>query len=128
MKFKRPKPSHGDLTKWAKQGVLLINAVLTVRAAKSNSHKGKGWEKFTDAVIQAINTKKSGVVFLLWGRFAQTKAKFINTNVHKVLMYSHPSPLSAAAGGDDFSQCKHFSETNDYLRSENKPEIDWNLD
>eukprot|EP01022_Parablepharisma_sp_SALTPOND_P004466 TRINITY_DN120353_c1_g1_i1.p1 TRINITY_DN120353_c1_g1~~TRINITY_DN120353_c1_g1_i1.p1 ORF type:complete len:593 (+),score=63.51 TRINITY_DN120353_c1_g1_i1:5864-7642(+) len=125
--FKKPSPPHGDLTKWAVQGVLLLNAVLTVKPGKSNSHKGLGWESFTDAVIQAIGRKKTGVVFLLWGKFAQAKKKFVDTVKHRVLEYCHPSPLAASSGGD-FKKCPHFSQTNKYLKEQGKGPIDWNVD
>jgi len=123
--FKNPKPIHGDLTKWAKQGVLLLNSVLTVREGASNSHKELEWDKFTDEVIRTIGAKKSGVVFMLWGKFAQAKAKFINRDKHKVLEYAHPSPL---ASGVDFAKCPHFSQANKYLKKQGCDPIDWNID
>lgn len=126
LSFKMPKPAHGDLTKWANQGVLLLNAVMTVKAGKSNSHKGLGWEHFTDAVIQAIGRKKKGVVFMLWGKFAQAKKKLLDAGKHKILEYCHPSPLAAAAGGN-FKICKHFSEANGYLKANGAVEVDWNV-
>jgi len=127
LNFKRPSPPHGDLTKWAMQGVLLLNAVLTVVPGKSNSHKGLGWENFTDAVIKAISNKKSGVSFLLWGKFAQNKKKLINSANNKIMEYCHPSPL-AMGSGNDFSKCRHFGDTNKYLKSQGKTPIDWNVD
>jgi len=117
-------PSHGNLEGWAEQGVLLINATLTVRANTAGSHQGKGWEKFTDAVIRSVSEKNNGVVFLLWGKYAQAKAALIDSSKHHILMSVHPSPLSAYAG---FMGCKHFSKTNDYLRSIGKKEIFWGL-
>ena len=115
-------PSHGDLTGWANQGVLLLNAVLTVRAHQANSHKGKGWENFTDAIIKKISSLKDGVVFLLWGRNARDKKAFIDTKKHLVLECAHPSPLSAYNG---FFGCNHFNKTNEYLSNHNKTPIDW---
>ncbi|KAL1919014.1 uncharacterized protein VTP21DRAFT_2395 [Calcarisporiella thermophila] len=115
-------PKHGYLASWAKQGVLLLNASLTVRAHEPSSHSGKGWETFTDAVIQYLNDKKSGVVFLLWGSHAQKKGKSINTKKHLVLKSVHPSPLSAHRG---FLDCGHFAKTNEYLRSRGCKGIDW---
>jgi uracil-DNA glycosylase len=117
-------PSHGNLESWARQGVLLINATLTVRANTAGSHQGKGWEKFTDAVIRSVSDKEEGVVFLLWGKYAQAKAALIDKNKHHILMSVHPSPLSAYGG---FMGCRHFSKTNDYLRSIGKKEIFWGL-
>ena len=117
-------PGHGNLTEWSKQGVLMLNACLTVNKGEANSHQGKGWEKFTDAVISWISKNVSySVVFLLWGRFAQKKASLIDKR-HKILSSAHPSPLSADNG---FFGCKHFSQTNAYLRSQNLPEINWKL-
>lgn len=112
----------GDLTCWAKQGVLLLNAVLTVREGTPTSHKDKGWEKFTDRVILELNRKETPVVFLLWGAYAQKKAQIITNPLHKKLMSVHPSPLSASRG---FLGCKHFSKTNEILRENNLPEINW---
>ncbi len=112
-----------NLTGWAKQGVLLLNSNLTVRKAQANSHKGLGWEKFTDAVIKKISNQKENVIFLLWGNFAKQKAKHIDTNKHFILTSGHPSPLSANKGlwfGN-----KHFSQTNSILKKLNKPEILW---
>lgn len=115
-------PAHGDLTNWAKQGVLLLNAVLTVRAHQANSHKGKGWERFTDAVIKAVSDMKENVVFLLWGRNARDKKTLIDTSKHLVLESAHPSPLSAYNG---FFGCNHFIKTNEYLLNHKKTPIDW---
>jgi uracil-DNA glycosylase len=119
-----PPPTHGSLRKWAQQGVLLLNTSLTVTAHQPLSHKGFGWEQFTDAVIAAINRDKKGVVFLLWGSHAQKKAANINQGKHHVLKAAHPSGLSAHKG---FFGCRHFSQTNAFLKKEGKPEIDWSL-
>ena len=118
----KPFPSSGNLERWARQGVLLLNATLTVRASTPGSHQGKGWETFTDRVIQVISQEKSGVVFLLWGAYAQKKGEIIDRSRHLVLMSAHPSPFSADRG---FFGNKHFSTTNEYLRSKGKQEIDW---
>ena len=115
-------PDHGFLEDWAKQGVLLLNSVLTVESGKANSHKNIGWEKFTESVIKRISQKKENLVFLLWGNFAQKKELFIKSNKHLILKSSHPSPLSAYNG---FLGCKHFSKTNDYLTKNNIEEIRW---
>lgn len=117
-------PSHGELVSWAKQGVLMLNNVLTVREANPNSHKGKGWEKFTDRVISELNRKDTPVVFLLWGANAQKKAEIITNPIHKKLICVHPSPLSASRG---FFGCKHFSKTNEILKSNGIKEIDWQI-
>ena len=117
-------PTHGDLTEWAKQGVLLLNASLTVNDGEANSHATFGWHTFTDAVIKTISEQKEGVVFLLWGRFAQDKAALIDTSKHFVLKSAHPSPFSADAG---FFGSKPFSKTNLYLREHGLKEIDWKL-
>ncbi len=114
----------GDLTKWAEQGVLLLNSTLTVRKNMAGSHQNKGWEQFTDKVISTISSKKEGVIFLLWGNFAQNKQKLIDKSKHHILMSSHPSPLSSYRG---FIGCKHFSECNKILKKENKTEINWKL-
>ena len=114
----------GDLTKWAEQGVLLLNSTLTVRKNMAGSHQNKGWEQFTDKVISTISSKKEGVIFLLWGKFAQNKQKLIDKSKHHILMSSHPSPLSSYRG---FLGCKHFSECNKILKKENKTEINWKL-
>ncbi|HEY0299326.1 MAG TPA: uracil-DNA glycosylase [Arachidicoccus sp.] len=119
-----PVPKTGNLTPWAKQGVLLLNASLTVRANEANSHSKIGWTIFTDAVIQKISEQKSGVVFLLWGKFAQEKQTLIETFKHHVLKAAHPSPLSAHNG---FFGCKHFSKTNELLIKEKQSPIDWML-
>lgn len=117
-----PIKKSGDLRGWARQGVLLLNAVLTVRAHQANSHKGKGWEQFTDSIIKKISDKKEGVVFLLWGANARSKKPLIDTKKHLVLECAHPSPLSAYNG---FFGCGHFKKTNDYLISGGKTPIDW---
>lgn len=119
-----PIPSHGDLTSWAEQGVLLLNAILTVRAKQPASHSQIGWEQFTDATIKTISEQKEHVVFLLWGRFAQNKQSLIDKGKHLVLTAAHPSPFSAHKG---FFGCKHFSKTNYYLKSHQKDVIDWKL-
>jgi uracil-DNA glycosylase len=118
-----PIPGHGNLEKWADQGVLLLNATLTVRANQAGSHQGKGWEHFTDAIIKKLSDNRSGLVFLLWGRFAQAKESLINKDKHHILKAAHPSPFSAYNG---FFGCKHFSKTNTILSSQNIQEIDWN--
>ena len=117
-------PEHGTLTSWAEQGVLLLNTVLTVEQGKAHSHAKWGWETFTDAVIDAVNRHQQGVVFLLWGSHAQKKGKHIDTSKHHVLSAPHPSPLSAHRG---FLGCKHFSQTNQLLSSQNKSPINWQL-
>ncbi|HRG79394.1 MAG TPA: uracil-DNA glycosylase [Cyclobacteriaceae bacterium] len=118
----KPFPKSGDLERWANQGVLLLNATLTVRASSPGSHQKKGWEEFTDAVIKEISDKKSNVVFLLWGAYAQKKGEIIDRSRHLVLMSAHPSPFSADRG---FFGNKHFSKTNEYLKSKGLEEIDW---
>lgn len=115
-------PQTGNLTGWAKQGVLLLNATLTVRAHEAGSHQKKGWEEFTDAVIQKISDKKENVVFLLWGNYAISKSKFIDQKKHFILTSVHPSPLSASRG---FFGNKHFSRTNEFLFSKGLDAIDW---
>ncbi|MBI3442047.1 MAG: uracil-DNA glycosylase [Proteobacteria bacterium] len=117
-------PPHGDLTGWAQQGVLLLNATLTVRQSAAGSHQGKGWEQFTDAVIRAINDKHRHVVFMLWGSYAQKKGAFIDRTKHLVLTAPHPSPLSAHRG---FLGCGHFKKANDYLLQHQRGAIDWSL-
>lgn len=117
-------PKHGTLTRWAEQGVLLLNTVLTVEQGKAHSHAKWGWETFTDAVIDAVNRHQQGVVFLLWGSHAQKKGMHIDTSKHHVLSAPHPSPLSAHRG---FLGCKHFSQTNQLLSSQNKSPINWQL-
>lgn len=117
-------PNNGHLVKWADQGVLLLNTVLTVEARKSKSHARKGWEKFTTFIINELNQKNEPIVFLLWGRDAQSKTELITNPKHKVLMATHPSPL---AGGKFFG-CKHFSKTNQFLKENGFPEIDWQIE
>jgi uracil-DNA glycosylase len=117
-------PNNGYLVPWAEQGILMLNAVLTVRAGSPNSHKNKGWEKFTDAVIKKVNDKKDPVVFVLWGGYAQKKLKLIDTDRHTVIQSAHPSPLSADSG---FFGSRCFSAINDALRANGKPEIDWQI-
>jgi uracil-DNA glycosylase len=119
-----PPPRSGSLVPWADQGVLLLNAVLTVRAGSANSHANHGWEHFTDAVIRAVGHKKDPVVFLLWGRYAQKKLPLIDTTRHVVLQGVHPSPLSAKNG---FFGSKPFSRTNEELKSRGRPPINWAL-
>jgi uracil-DNA glycosylase len=116
-------PNNGCLVPWAEQGVLLLNAVLTVRAHEPNSHKNKGWETFTDAIIRAVNDKDDRVVFVLWGAYAQKKAKLIDTDRHVIVKAAHPSPLSAGK----FFGSRPFSAINRALREAGKPEIDWQL-
>ena len=118
----KPIPKDGELTEWAKQGVLLLNNVLTVREGQPASHKGMGWEIFTDRIISELNRKQTPVVFLLWGAHAQKKAEIITNPIHYKLKAVHPSPLSASRG---FFGCKHFSETNKILIKENLKEIEW---
>ncbi|MFC1733459.1 uracil-DNA glycosylase [candidate division KSB1 bacterium] len=115
-------PNHGNLEHWAKQGVFLLNAILSVVASQPTSHRNKGWEQFTDAVIRMISEKKEHVVFLLWGSYAQSKSVLIDSGKHLILKAPHPSPLSAHRG---FFGCKHFSKTNEYLKSVGLSEIDW---
>ena len=117
-------PNNGSLEAWAKQGVLLLNAVLTVRAGVPNSHKDRGWETFTDAVIRKVNEKKSRVVFALWGKYAQKKAGLVDTTRHKIVPCAHPSPLSAAHG---FFGCRPFSKINAALVEAGKPQINWQI-
>jgi uracil-DNA glycosylase len=116
-------PSSGNLQHWANQGVLMLNATLTVRGAQAGSHQKKGWESFTDAVIDKLNKEKEGLVFMLWGNYAQNKGKYIDTEKHLVLKAKHPSPLAANFGGW-FGQ-KHFSQCNSYLNKSNKSGINW---
>lgn len=120
-----PIPKSGELTSWARQGVLLLNTVLTVRAGQANSHKGMGWEIFTDRVIELLNMREKPIVFLLWGGPAKTKLKLITNPNHHILSTVHPSPLSAYNG---FFGCKHFSKTNEILRSMGEKEIDWRIE
>jgi len=117
-------PNHGDLSPWANQGVLLLNATLTVRANQAGSHQQKGWETFTDAVIKTISEKRNNLVFLLWGKFAQSKQPLIDENKHLVLFAAHPSPFSAYNG---FFGCRHFSRTNAYLANHGMKIINWQL-
>jgi len=117
-------PKNGNLEKWADQGVLLLNATLTVRANVAGSHQKRGWENFTDAAIKTLSEKRENLVFILWGRFAQNKEALIDKNKHLILKAAHPSPFSAYKG---FFGCKHFSKTNEYLRSKGIEEIDWRI-
>ena len=117
-----PIPTTGNLTNWAKQGVLLLNAALTVRANEPASHAKIGWMSFTNDVIQTLSNEKKGLVFILWGNFAQQKQIYIDATKHKILKAAHPSPFSAYNG---FFGCKHFSDTNEYLVRHNKSPIDW---
>lgn len=119
-----PIPKHGDLTSWSKQGILLLNSVLTVEKNRPNSHKNKGWEKFTSYVIKTLDKKEKPVVFMLWGKYAQRKMELINNKKHFILKSCHPSPFSAHRG---FLGCKHFSKANIFLRKSGVEEIDWNL-
>jgi uracil-DNA glycosylase len=119
-----PVPNHGNLEGWAKQGVLLLNATLTVRANQAGSHQGKGWETFTDAVIRKLSDQRVGLVYILWGRFAQAKESLIDSKKHYILKAAHPSPFSAYNG---FFGCKHFSKTNEILRRHGLDEINWDL-
>ncbi|MDT2756054.1 uracil-DNA glycosylase [Enterococcus asini] len=119
-----PPANHGNLTHWAKQGVLLLNTVLTVRAGEANSHQGQGWEQFTDSIIQALNERKQPVVFILWGRPAQQKAKMIDKKKHIIIASAHPSPLSAYRG---FFDSHPFSKTNAALAALGEKPIDWQL-
>ena len=122
--LKIPISENGDLTSWARQGVLLLNATLTVREKEAGSHQKMGWENFTNALISKLSAEKEGVVFLLWGVFAQKKAALIDSEKHYVLETTHPSPFSAYRG---FLGCKHFSKTNEILTKNNQKPIDWNL-
>lgn len=119
-----PIASHGNLESWAKQGVLLLNATLTVRANQAGSHQGKGWERFTDTVIKKLSENRVGLVFILWGKYAQAKEEIIDTHKHYILKAAHPSPFSAING---FFGCRHFSKTNELLRRHAIPEIEWKL-
>jgi uracil-DNA glycosylase len=118
------RANHGFLESWAEQGVLLLNSVLTVEMAQAASHKDRGWERFTDAVIQLVNARAEPVVFLLWGSYAQKKAAFVDSSRHLVLKAAHPSPLSAHNG---FLGCRHFSKTNAFLIAQGQPPINWAL-
>ena len=117
-------PNHGNLSQWAEQGVLLLNATLTVRANQAGSHQNRGWERFTDAAIEVISKHRSNVVFMLWGAYAQAKVKLIDTSKHFVLKAPHPSPLSVYRG---FIGCKHFSQANKYLEGKGITGINWNI-
>ena len=119
----RPSP-HGLLEHWARQGVLLLNAVLTVAMGQAASHRDRGWERFTDAIIRLVNAKAEPVVFMLWGSYAQKKAAFVDTSRHLVLKAPHPSPLSAHSG---FFGCRHFSQANAFLEAHGRQPIDWAL-
>jgi uracil-DNA glycosylase len=119
-----PIPAHGNLDAWAGQGVLLLNATLTVRASSAGSHQNRGWEKFTNRAIQTVSEQCKNVVFLLWGKYAQAKESLINSREHLVLKAAHPSPLSAWNG---FYGCKHFSKTNEFLKDKGIKEIDWKI-
>lgn len=118
------RPDHGCLLPWARRGVLLLNAVLTVQAGMAGSHQGRGWEGFTDRVVDALNREREGLVFLLWGSYAQAKGKLIDSRRHCVLRAPHPSPLSAHRG---FLGCRHFSKTNQYLEASGRAPVDWSL-
>ncbi len=117
-------PLNGDLSAWAKQGVLLMNSVLTVEHGLPGSHQKKGWEKFTDTIIKNLSEDLTGIVFMLWGNYAKSKKPLINSHKHLILEANHPSPLSASRG---FFNCKHFSKTNSYLMGHGKTPINWNL-
>lgn len=119
-----PPARHGFLESWARQGVLLLNSVLTVEEARAASHQGRGWERFTDAVIRIVNERVEHVVFMLWGSHAQKKAAFVDRTRHLVLKAPHPSPLSAHTG---FLGCRHFSQANDWLDAKGRGRIDWRL-
>ncbi|MGF7214773.1 uracil-DNA glycosylase [Spirosoma lacussanchae] len=119
----KPVPKSGNLERWASQGVMLLNATLTVRAGQAGSHQGKGWETFTDSVIKLISDQKQHVVFMLWGAYAQKKGAVIDSKKHLVLKSKHPSPMAAQWGG--WFGNKHFSQANDYLQSKGLPPIEW---
>lgn len=119
-----PVPSHGNLMQWAEQGVLLLNAVLTVRAGQANSHQGKGWEHFTDRIVELLNERREHLVFMLWGSYAQRKGAMIDRKRHLVLSSPHPSPLSAHRG---FLGNRHFSKANQYLQQQQLASIDWQI-
>ncbi len=119
-----PIPKTGDLTQWAKQGVLLLNSVLTVRSGLANSHRGKGWEQFTSAIIRLLSAREDPVIFVLWGNNAKEFLSLIDTSRHYILTAPHPSPLSAHSG---FFGCKHFSKCNEFLKYMNKKPIDWHI-
>lgn len=117
-------PKHGYLEHWARQGVLLLNAVLSVEKGRPNSHQNKGWERFTDSIIKKLNDHSKGIVFLLWGKNAQQKGSIIDTKKHLVLKAPHPSPFSANRG---FFGCRHFSKANNFLKINHDLEVDWQL-
>lgn len=119
-----PVPGHGDLSHWARQGVFLLNATLTVRARQPRSHQNQGWEQFTDNVIKRLSKERSGLIFVLWGRYASMKEKLIDTSKHYILKAPHPSPYSANRG---FFGCRHFSKTNHILRNTGKSPINWDI-
>ena len=119
-----PRPEHGCLLPWARRGVLLLNAVLTVEDGRAGAHQGKGWEGFTDRAIQALAEEREGLVFMLWGSYAQAKGKVIDPRRHRVLKAPHPSPLSAHRG---FLGCGHFAAANEYLQRRGQPPVDWSL-
>ncbi len=118
-------PNNGYLVKWAKQGVLMLNTVLTVRAHQAFSHQGQGWEQFTDAIIHAVNEQERPVVYMLWGKPAQSKIPMLNNPKHLILKAPHPSPLSAYRG---FFGCRHFSQANDFLKANGAEPIDWQIE
>lgn len=118
------KPEHGYLQSWADQGVLLLNAVLTVERGQAGSHQGKGWEQFTDTIVQLLNDQRQGLVFMLWGSYAMKKGAVIKQRKHLILKAPHPSPLSAHRG---FLGCRHFSSANQYLQEQQSPPIDWSV-
>jgi len=120
-----PIPRSGNLTNWAKQGVLLLNATLTVRENQAGSHQNKGWEIFTNEAIKQLSSNKQGLIFVLWGKFAEAKVQMIDRSKHFILTAPHPSPFSANRG---FFGCRHFSRTNELLRQMDKPEINWRLE
>ncbi len=122
--FDYPRPDHGCLISWARQGVLLLNSVLTVERGKPESHKGKGWEGFTDAVVDHLNRERENLIFLLWGSYAQAKGKLVDLRRHRVLKAPHPSPLSAHRG---FFGCGHFSSANNWLEERGVSPVDWRL-
>ena len=117
-------PSHGNLTEWADRGILLLNATLTVRAKEPGSHQGKGWEIFTDTVISELSRRREGIIFLLWGKYAQNKSVLIDESRHTIFKAPHPSPFSAYTG---FFGCRHFSKTNAVLEQENQLPVDWQI-
>jgi uracil-DNA glycosylase len=118
-------PAHGELTKWADQGVLLLNAALTVRARDPGSHQNKGWEEFTNHVIRTLSEQRSGLIFLLWGKFAQSKSELIDSKKHYILKAAHPSPYSAYNG---FFGCRHFSKANEILERNGNTPVDWQIE